>query len=296
MKLPSQLACFIKVAEYQSFHLAAKHLHLTTTAVSKHIKNLETTLNEQLFARTTRSVALTEIGETLYHRCRLVEDELLSITHLLEAKKSTPEGTLKILVSNILSKAFILKHLSEFTLRYPQITLEISFTEEGAALSDKTMDVMVGFPQITPYTEHLKYRKMYDTQQILCASKAYIKRHGEPKQPSDLLNAKIISHTLRSDNYELKLANGKRLPCAKPFLMMNNYEALNQACCDGLGLYLTADTMVQTELETKKLVKILPDVQFSTYEIFMFYRPYHFELPKIRAFVEFYMGKLARQD
>ena len=74
---------------------------------------------------------------------------------------------------------------------------------------------------------------------------------------------------------------------------MNHFEALNQACCEGIGLFLTADTLVSAELKSKKLIHILPDIHFATYEIYMFYRPYDFELPKIRAFVEFYLAKLS---
>jgi DNA-binding transcriptional LysR family regulator len=133
---------------------------------------------------------------------------------------------------------------------------------------------------------------MFETKNILCASPDYIKTHGKPKHASDLLHATFISHTLRKDNFNLPLANGKRLPCAKPVLYMNHFEALNQACCDGIGLFLTADTLVTTELKSKKLIQLLPDIHFATYDIYMFYRPYDFELPKIRAFVEFYLAKL----
>lgn len=292
MKLPSQLICFLKVAEYQNFSLAAASLHITTTAVSKQIKNLESTIKEPLFIRTTRSVTLTDIGEMLYKRCKVLDDEMSSIQQLLESKKSQPQGPLKVLVSTILSKSFVLNYLREFTEKYPLIELEILFSEEDTALSHKDIDVMVGFPAIPPYTDQLKYKKMFGTKNILCASPAYIKKYGKPQKPSDLLKAKFISHTLRKDNFNLPLADNKRLPCAKPIMVMNNFEALNQACCDGIGLFLTADSLVQTELSTKKLVCILSNLHFATYDIFMFYRPYDFDRPKIRAFVEFFMGKL----
>ncbi len=293
MKLSSQLTCFLKVAEYQSFSAAAEALHITTTAVSKQVKNLEVAIKEKLFVRTTRTVTLTDIGEMLYQRCKTLDDELTSIQHFLESKKLQPEGSLKILVSTILSKSFVLKHLKSFMNKYPHIQLEIIFSEEDTALSHKDIDVMIGFPAIYPYTEQLKYRKMFETKNILCVSPDYIKTHGKPKHTSDLLQAIFISHTLRKDNYNLPLSDGKRLPCAKPILYMNNFEALNQACCEGIGLFLTADTLVKSELKSKKLIRVLPDIHFATYEIYMFYRPFDFELPKIRAFVEYYLGKLS---
>lgn len=133
---------------------------------------------------------------------------------------------------------------------------------------------------------------MFQTKNVLCASPAYIKKYGKPEKPTDLLTAKFISHTLRKDNFDLPLADNTRLPCAKPIMVMNNFEALNQACCDGIGLFLTADSLIQTELATRKLIPILPNIPFATYDIFMFYRPYDFDRPKIRAFVDFFMGKI----
>lgn len=293
MKLPSQLACFLKVAEYQSFTLAAASLHITTTAVSKQIKNLESSIKEPLFIRSTRMVTLTDMGELLYKRCKILSDEMTSIQQLLESKQLHPQGSLKVLVSTILSKSFVLNHLREFNDEYPLIELEVLFSEEDTALSYKDIDVMVGFPTIPPYTDQLKYKMMFTTTNVLCGSEIYFKKHGKPKKPSDLLNAKFVSHRLRKDDFNLPLADNKRLPCAKPIMVMNNFEALNQACCDGIGLFLTADSLIQTELATGKLIRVLPNLHFPTYDIFMFYRPYDFERPKIRAFVEFFMGKLA---
>lgn len=292
MKLPSQLSCFLKVAEYQSFSLAAASLHITTTAVSKQIKNLESTIKEPLFIRTTRSVTLTDIGEMLYKRCKILDEEMASISQLLESNQSEPQGTLKVLVSTILSKSFVLNHLREFNEKFPLIELNLLFSEEDTALSLKDVDVMVGFPLIPPYTDQLKYKKMFQTKNVLCASPAYIKKYGKPEKPTDLLTAKFISHTLRKDNFDLPLADNTRLPCAKPIMVMNSFEALNQACCDGIGLFLTADSLIQTELATRKLIPILPNIPFATYDIFMFYRPYDFDRPKIRAFVDFFMGKI----
>lgn len=198
-----------------------------------------------------------------------------------------------MLVSTILSKSFVLNHLREFIEKYPLIELDILFSEEDTALSHKEVDVMVGFPAIPPYTDQLKYKKMFQTKNVLCASPTYLKKYGKPEKPADLLKAKFISHTLRKDNFDLPLADNKRLPCSKPIMVMNNFEALNKACCDGIGLFLTADSLIQTELATGKLICLLPKINFATYDIFMFYRPYDFDRPKIRAFVDFFMGKLS---
>ncbi|MGQ3889265.1 LysR family transcriptional regulator [Legionella sp. CNM-1927-20] len=283
----SQIRCFLKVAQ-GNFTLAAQALHLTTTAISKQIKNLEQNLGEQLFHRSTRQVKLTEFGILFYQRCKLIVDEIESIEHFVESSKEVPQGELKILVSTITSKNWILKHLHSFMNNYPKLHLEIIFSEEDADLARDDIDIMVGFPAIPPATETLKYRKLFQTHNILCASKEFIARYGKPETAAELPQYKIISHTLRKPANFLPLANGDQLTCAKPILYMNNFDALNQACLAGIGLFLTGDTLVKHWLERGDLTQVLPQYQFRQYEIFIFYRAYTYELPKIRAFLNFF--------
>ncbi|WP_131782164.1 LysR family transcriptional regulator [Legionella gresilensis] len=284
----NQIKCFLKVAELGNFTLAAHNLHLTTTAISKQIKNLEQNLREQLFQRSTRQVKLTEFGILFYQRCKLIANEIESIEHFVESSKEIPQGELKILVSTITSKDWILKHLHSFMNHYPKINLEIIFSEEDADLARDDIDIMVGFPVIPPVTEALKYKKLFQTNNILCGSKEFIAYYGKPETANELLHYKIISHTLRKPANFLPLANGNQLPCANPILYMNNFDALNQACLAGIGLFLTGDTLVKHWLESGDLIQVLPQYQFRQYEIFIFYRAYNYELPKIRVFLNFF--------
>lgn len=283
-----QIINFLKVAELGNFSLAASALHLTPTAVSKQVKNLEAVIGEQLFHRSTRQVQLTEFGMLFYQKCKKIEEQISSVNQFIESTRELPQGELKILVSTITAKTWILKQLNKFMDHYPLLQLEIDFSEEDTALSRSDIDIMVGFPVIPPLTEHLKYRKMFDINNILCASKEFVSRYGQPKTADELPHFKMISHTLRKPAYALPLADGGQLHCAQPILYMNNFDALNQACLSGIGMFLTGDTLVQPWLDDGELIQILPHYQFRQYEIFMFYRSYDFELPKIRAFLDFF--------
>lgn len=283
-----QIICFLKVAELASFSLAANTLHLTPTAVSKSIKNLEHSIGEQLLLRTTRSVALTEFGRLFYERCKGIEEQITAVNQFIESNREQPQGELKVLVSTITSKEWVLKHMSGFLETYPLLRLELDFSEDDEALACPDIDIMVGFPVIPPVTEALKYRKMYSANNILCASKEFIARYGMPLTASELSHFNIISHSLRKPAHFLPLANGGQLHCAQPIVYMNNFDALNQACLAGVGLFLTGDRLVKHWLASGELIQVLPQYQFRHYDIFMFYRAYDFELPKIRAFVDFF--------
>ncbi|WP_347252576.1 LysR family transcriptional regulator [Legionella sp.] len=287
-----QIHCFLKVAELESFSLAANLLHLSPTAVSKQVKHLEEIIGEQLFLRTTRTVRLTEFGQLFYERCKLVEEQITAVSQLIESNKEQPQGELKVLVSTITSKEWVLEHLQDFIAKYPLLHLELIFSEQDEALSRPDIDIMVGFPVIPPATESLKYRKMFSCNNILCASKDFVSRYGKPLTAADLPQFKIISHSLRKPAHFLPLADGGRLRCAKPIIYMNDFDALNKACLAGIGLFLTGDSLVKEWLDKGDLMQVLPQYRFRYYEIFMFYRAYDFELPKIRAFIDFFTERL----
>ncbi|KTC86071.1 LysR family transcriptional regulator [Legionella drozanskii] len=287
-----QISCFLKVAELGSFTLAANIMHLSPTAVSKQIKHLEDAIGEQLFLRTTRRVQLTELGHLFYERCKLIDEQITAVNQFIESNREQPQGELKVLVSTITSKNWVLKHLKELIAKYPMLHLELIFSEQDEAISRSDIDIMVGFPIIPPATESLKYRKMYSMNNILCASKEFVHRYGKPETAEDLPRFKMVSHSLRKPAHFLPLAEGGRLACAKPIIYMNDFDALNQACLAGIGLFLTGDSLVKRWLESGELIQLLPQYKFRNYEIFMFYRAYDFELAKIRAFIDFFTERL----
>ncbi|CAM2975425.1 transcriptional regulator [Legionella steigerwaltii] len=284
----SQLRCFIKVAELLNYNRAAEELSITATAVSKQIKNLEHQLGEQLFVRDTRKVQLTAFGFMLLEKCQQLFHETQRIEQFIESRQTHPQGQITILVSNILARELILNRLADFVDQYPLIDCEFLFSEHDNDLARKDIDVMVGFPEIPPFTDQLKYRKMPAVTNILCGAPGLIKHYGMPTQASDLMSFPFISHSLRKPATELPLENGTYLPCPKPILFMDDFNALNQACKNGIGLFLTGDSLVKQALKDKTLIQVLPEIQFKRYEIFTFYQPYGSKLPKIRAFLDFY--------
>jgi DNA-binding transcriptional LysR family regulator len=207
MKINQSLQCFIKAAETLHFATAANILHITPTALSKQIKNLEQEIGIQLFKRTTRNVILTEMGERLYQRCRIINEEIDRLNQFIENKQNEPEGKLRVLVSTILAKNWLLKHLKEFRTKFPKVELELIFTEQDSDLADSKADIFMGFPEIPPYTNDLKYRYIFTVKNILCASPIYIEHYGLPKTKIDLLNGHFISHTLRKPRHQLPLAS-----------------------------------------------------------------------------------------
>lgn len=284
----SQIKCFIKVAEHLNYNRAAADLCISVTAVSKQIKNLEKQVSDQLFLRTTRNVELTAFGILMLEKCQRLAQESELIEQFIEAKQNIPQGQIRVLVSDIMARSLVLDHLAEFVARYPLIQCELLFSEQDKDLNRKDIDVMIGFPEIPPFTDQLKYLRMKPVSNILCAAPQLLEHYGTPKSTQDLMNYPFISHSLRKPATQLPLESGKSLPCPVPILFMDDFNALNQACINGIGLFLTGDRLVEQELKDKTLVQVLPKVQFKKYEIYTFYQRHGMELPKIKAFLEYF--------
>lgn len=285
-----EIYSFIIISETKSFTLAAEKLHLSSMAVSKQIKNLEHSIKEQLFIRTTRQVNLTEFGERFYLQCKELEQQWQQIDLFINSHKLEPQGKLRICISRSFGQKIFMQKLKAFNLSYSKIELEVQFSEEPkvADFEAGKFDILFGFPELPGITDQLKYKKLYKTKNILCASKEFIKKYGMPEKAEELVNFKYLNHSLRQPLNAIPLANGKSILTAKPEIVMNSFECLTQACLDGCGIFLTGDLLVEKHLKNGLLIELLTSQKYREFELYLFYRPMHYEQPNIRAFIDFY--------
>ena len=284
-----QIKYFIKVAEHLNYKNATDDLCISPTAVSKQIIALENYLSEKLFYRNTRNVELTPFGIIMLDKCKKLIQETINLEEFIESQQSIPQGKLIILVSKILAREFILERLNDFIRKYPLIQCELIFSEHDSDLARKDIDIMVGFPKIPPTTDSFRYKRMQPITNILCGSPELIKKYGVPQSIDDLLSYPFISHSLRKPATKLPLQNGDYISCSTPLLFIDDFNALNEACKRGIGLFLTGDRLVEKDLKEGFLIQLLPEIKFKEYEIFTFYQNYGYEIPKVRAFLDFYL-------
>lgn len=285
-----QIQAFIAVAELKSFVRAAENRCVTPMAVSKQIKQLEQAIGEQLFERTTRKVSLTEFGELFYRQSKALQSQWLEMDSLVQHHKSEPQGRLTLCVSHAFGKGLLMSRLQAFSERYQKIQLDIVFSEEPrlAEFQQGEIDVLFGFPELPGITDDLNYRRLYKTDNCLCASTDFIRCYGMPKSTDDLIDYKFINHRLRKPSNQIPLANGSNVLMAKPYIIMNSFESLMQACVDGLGIFLTGDLLAKEYIDSGVLVSLFPHLDYRQFQLYLFYRPMQYEQPKIRALIDFY--------
>ena len=137
------MAVFARVVEAESFTAAAAQLGMSKSAVSKAIAALEDRLGARLLNRTTRRLALTEVGQAFYERCARVvaeaEEAELAVTRLQEV----PRGTLRINAPVSFGALHLGPALTDFMRRYPDLRIEIEFTDRFVDLIEEGWDVAV---------------------------------------------------------------------------------------------------------------------------------------------------------
>lgn len=283
---PQLILNFVTLVETSSITASANQLHITPTAVSRQLKQLESEIKQPLFVRTTRKMTLTDFGERFYHAClhmKTAYENTLELAGTLQAK---PHGTLKIVCASYFADTYLFAHLKKFHQLYPEVDYQIEIADRIPDMHREKIDILIGFSQFYSPSHELRSKKIVSTHYLLCAAPSYLKKYGTPKNEKELLTHQFINHSLRKEASVLKLANHKSLKINKPFLIVNSISAIIQLCVDGMGIALLAESVAQNYLKQKKLVPLLTQLNWPKLDIYAYYHFSTYEQPKVRAFVD----------
>lgn len=182
---------FRSVAENKNFSRAAEQLQITRPAISQAITQLEEQLDVKLFNRTTRQVHLTPESELYFHhavdilaRIELMEDQL-------KKPMSGPAGRIRIEVSPLISKSFLLSHIINFQEQYPQIEIVLATSDSQIDFKKSATDFSLQVGGTIP--NNLTGYQLCDIQFVCCASPQYIVKNGAPQTTNDLKKHKSVN-------------------------------------------------------------------------------------------------------
>ena len=203
------LQTFCKVVQCANFTAAAKELSISAAAVSKQISLLEEELGIQLLQRTTRHVALTEIGSHYYNE---VQDVLLALDKangVVAAAKEEPVGLLRVKSARYFMEHFIIPRLPAYRAAYPKVILDLQIAEHIPHLLEEDLDIVFGMS--ADVASNSIRKKLTTTRYIVCASPNYLQAYGEPKEPKDLAKHQYLTHTMRTPNDVWTFPSGERV-------------------------------------------------------------------------------------
>lgn len=253
-----EMASFLAVVDAGSFVGAADSLGLTKAAVSRHVAALEGRLDVRLLHRTTRRLSLTDDGLRFAARAR----ELLATLEEVEAEVSSQaaEAVGQLRVNAPLS--FGVLHLAplwtRFIDRHPKVTLDIALNDRVVDLVDEGYDLAVRITNLP--SSQLVSRMLATTRIVACASPDYLRRHGMPARPEDLLHHRIAGYSYWSsrDEWTFTGPGGGASVRTRPFLHTNNGDTCRAIALAGEAIILQPDFIVGGDLRRGDLVEVMP--------------------------------------
>lgn len=282
------MAVFAKVVEQGSFARAAERMDLSTSAVSRHVADLETHLNARLLNRTTRKLSLTESGQAFFERCIQLLSDLDEAESLATLATAEPRGTIKLTCSINFGIRYLAPAIGAFQQRYPEAHFAVSLSDRFVDLVDEGLDLAVRIGEAGD--SNLIAKKIGEMRLVCCASPAYLKRHGKPKKPQDLANHNCLVYSYLSSKHHwvFEDKNGSLINVPiKGSVEANNGEMLLAIAAQGIGIVLEPDFSASAALNSGALVPILTAYQPRRTNIYAVYPSRRHLSAKVRTFVDF---------
>ncbi|MBX9347314.1 LysR family transcriptional regulator [Chromobacterium vaccinii] len=283
----SGLLAFVRAAELGSFVAAGERLGISASAVSKSVSRLEDKLAARLFHRSTRRIRLTQEGLLLFERSRRILAELDEASAELAHSAAAPRGRLKVSLP-LIGHRMLSPLLPEFHARYPEISLELDFSDRMVDLVAEGVDVAVRSGELDD--SRLQARLLGPFRFALVGSPDYFRRRGEPQRPDDLQAHACLRYRFPYNGQLQPWA--LRVPAGSPpqpnaFLSCNSIEALAAAASDGLGIAWLPDFAVRRELGDGRLRPVLEDCAAEPGKFSAVWPASRHLPPKQRVFIDF---------
>ncbi len=254
----NDIVVFTKVAETKSFTGAAELLGLPKSTVSRKLAQLEERLGVRLVQRTTRKLALTEIGEAYYERAARIVADLQAAEQVVTDMQATPRGRLRVTAPIDLSTRYLGAIIAEFIATHSDITVELDATDRVVDLIEEGFDLAVRFGQLPEST--LIARKLTTFDGILCAAPSYLAKRGTPTAIEELDDHEKVLFLPSARSTGWTLTNGDQTyEIGRPArFISNNLAAVRDVVLAGGGISVMTEFMVACDIQEGKLVSILP--------------------------------------
>ena len=280
---------FARVAETRSFTKAADSLDMPKATISKLIRNLEAHLGLRLLQRTTRRVTVTADGNSYYEQTAHLLRELEDIDSNLAGAHVKPKGRIRVNVASMPACWLIIPALGRFYERYPEMQIDLGVGDRTVDLVGENVDCVI---RGGPITHNSDVARLLGTASwTTCASPAYLRQHGTPKHPNDLLNGhRIVGYHSALTGRPLPsqfVRKGEMIEIDGPYrISVNDGSARVAAGLAGLGIMQTFTYAVKAQLECGELVPILRDWTPARYPFNVVYPPNRKLSIRVRTFID----------
>ena len=298
----SAMRVFARVIDEGSFASAARAMNLSPAAVTRLVADLEEHLGARLINRTTRKLALTDVGDNYLERVRVILSEVEEAEAQASVSTSEPRGHLRVLAPPAFAVHQIAKHLPVFRARYPLVTIELAAPGPVETV-DENYDITLIVVGQRPLEGEFVARRLARTEVVVCASPEYLDRRGRPQHPDDLASHDAMVPTFlreltffRGRGDASSDADSVTLVPPRPALGTTHIDTMYAAALAGLGIAGLPSFVVEDALLENALERVLPEWHLLTSTIYAA-MPTRKHVPaRTRAFMDFLIESFGSDD
>ncbi len=279
------LEVFAQVVSAGSLSAAGRELGLSPAVVSKRLRRLEDRIGTRLIQRTTRQISLTEAGQGYYERVIAILAGLDEAEAFVTRRSQQARGILKVSAPTTFGRMHIAPHLKTFMGANPDLAVNLVISDRLVDIVAEGFDIAIRVAALPDSS--LVARRLAPVRRILCATPSYLEAHGVPQTLDDLEKHNCLPPH-NNDPWNLHGPDGSFQYRATGRLATNSSEVVRECVISGLGIALRSTWDIFEELQSGKLVRVLPQIEGSRdVAIYAVYASRHFLPTKIRVFVDY---------
>lgn len=288
---------FVRVVECNSFSRAAESLDIANATVTSSVRNLENYLGTTLLSRNTRTLRLTDDGESYFQRCTELLRQVAEAESAVRDKKGEIAGQLSVESPAAFARALLCPALPAFAGQHPDLSVALRLTDHPEDLIASGTDVAIRIDSVND--ADLVARPLYQAHYVACASPALLAASGTPQQPQDLDPQRCLGlfgqgryapapWSFNCDDESIEV-----IPQGK--LHFNSTDALIQAALADQGYIYVLDVFVNALISSGQLVELLPGWHTGGRTFYTVTAKARFVAPRTRAFIQFMLETLDAQ-
>lgn len=268
--LLEDLHVILKVSEFHSITAAATQLDMSTATASAAVKRVEKALGVELFIRTTRHLRLSTAGERYIPQCEQALNTLEQAKQQIKNDLDIVDGELRIALSSDLGRNLVTPWLDEFMNQHPDVSARVNISDSNVDFFRDSIDIALRYG--SPNDAHLYGFKICNVPRLLCASPAYLDKHGTPKHPHDLPSHNGLLYQLYDriyDVWKFQSTGTEYKIKMKSNRAANDGDLVRRWCIAGKGLAVKSCLDMSTDLLAGNIVSVMPEFKPTPTELWL---------------------------
>ncbi|PHR60434.1 MAG: LysR family transcriptional regulator [Robiginitomaculum sp.] len=256
----SSIRLFVEVYKYGSYAIVARQREIDPSKVSRVISSLESELGFRLFQRTTRKLVATEAGSLFFSQVEGLIDQFESAAEQAQDILEQPRGKLRVSACTSFGQRVLVPHLSKLKERYPDLKIELLLADHQVDIIEEKVDLAIRFGSRP--TGNFISCLLSPRQFRVCASPAYLEKHGRPEMPEDLKTHDCVLFSGYDNMWKFRKndISAFSVPVSGHFSITHGMT-ITACAVAGIGIALIPDWLCNAEIEKGDLIDI-----FSEYE------------------------------